>query len=295
MRKKRYRFTNVMLKRFKKEERGLGINKDYSPWHQIKRSEPSSRGKSSRIILMDRLVHTLSTVELNCVLFATMIYDVIDIREQFPLNKYSEGHELNEYTDSYGIFYPGTTNIADQLGFKHPQLRDGSKELWTITTDILMTIKLDAGLNLLAISCKKVVSQSKRQKELLEIEKHYWNERGVEWLLITPDLYGRGFADQLRASRKVALSVEINQTLQRAIVEEVATKQYSYIGLSKHFTCLGYTMENIQKAFWNAFWFGDIPLKIASKFDESRPIRLQSKADFHLENPIYSGRSAWIS
>lgn len=293
MRKKKS-FTTAMLERFIKNNRSMGIKDDFRPWHQVTRSDPSSIGRSGRYVIDNRQVHTLSTVEYTAVLFATMSKDVVDIREQFALNLDPANHELNAYDDTYGRFYPGTLEIARALGIKHPLIQDGSKKSWRMTTDILITLNTNGVLSLIAVSCKTRPPENRRTKELLLIEKEYWRSRGVEWLLFTPDIYERGFANTLRSFRKLALSGNAGKALTLEIVEELNRGNYSYAELIVTFLASGHSIENIQNAFWNGFWFGDIPMEVRVRFEPMRKIRLISKDEFLLKNPIYSRRSSWI-
>lgn len=291
MRKSR-KFTKKTLERFERENRGKGVKEDFKPWHQVTATDSSSIGRSGRYRFSTRQLHTLSTGEQITILFATMEKSLFDIREQFPLSLNSDIHELTKYDDSYGQFYLGTLEIARKLGVKHPMLRDGSKMPWIMTTDVLLTYKTNTGLKLIAVACKKYLPKDNRTKELLQIEKSYWTERGVEWLLITPEIYERPFAETLRSYGKIALK-EANQHLHNEVVEKIFSGNYSYAEIIAYFVSKGYLTESIQIAFWKGFWFGDIPLDIKVTFEPLRKIQLLSKEDFLLKNPILARRSSW--
>lgn len=101
-----------------RQKRGQGTGKDYNPWIHIQ--EMSSKG--TKEILNDwktgRQVHLLSQNEVRWYYILRWNDDVLDIREQFPL-------ELEK-----------TLDIAEAMGVKHPKDRHTH-----MTTDMLVTYR----------------------------------------------------------------------------------------------------------------------------------------------------------
>ena len=197
------RFTPKLLDRFLREGRGTGTFADYSPWHQVSRSDPSSRGRSHLIVWRDRQRELLSDGEWTGLNFSALLRNLVDLVEQFPLCQEDSPFELSRWEIRVGhAVYPGTIAIAKQLGIKHPTLKEHEDQrLWTSTTDLLIVLlKPDGKLELLAISCKPgtVADLSNRAKQLLDLERSYWTARDVRWLLITPSLYEKSVALTLR-------------------------------------------------------------------------------------------------
>jgi TnsA endonuclease-like protein len=153
-----------------KEGRGVGTGADYIPYLLI--HDVPSIGLASRVWgwKANRVHHFLSRLELK--FFYTLEWrpDVIDIREQFPL-------DLDE-----------SLAIADQLGVRHP--RDPkTKDYMVMTSDFVITVKKgfvfeeQVRAAKYERDCKKA-----RVKEKLEIERVYWQEvRGLDWGIVTEE------------------------------------------------------------------------------------------------------------
>jgi len=143
-----------------KQKRGEGRLGKYIPWILV--HEISSRGLSSRILgkKTKRIHHLLSTLEKRVFLLLDKDDSVLDIREQYPL-------PLNE-----------TIQIAFEKNIRHGS-DDG--EPMTMTTDFLV----DLSNRLVAINVKPSQKYSRRTIEKFEIEKTYWEGRGIEWIPLT--------------------------------------------------------------------------------------------------------------
>lgn len=198
------RFTPKVLERFLRERRGTGSYADYTPWHRVSRGDPSSKGRSHLIVWRDRQRELLSDQEWGGLNFAGLIPNLVDLAEQFPLSQESAPHDLSRWHVGEGLkLFPGTREIAEKLGIKHPVLTDGDEtHIWTNTTDLLLILRNQRErLELLAVSCKPSSVLTERAKELLLLERTYWAHRGVDWLLITPDQYEKSVALSLAESR----------------------------------------------------------------------------------------------
>lgn len=201
--RKGQRFTPARLVRWLDHGRGTGRGADYQPWHQVTRDDPGSRGRSHLINWrFGRLHHLLSDQELVAFGFASMLPGVVDLREQFPLAHDEHPPELAAYqVDRHGLTMPGTLQIAEDLGHKHPWVRKGEDdEPWVMTTDLLLTLFNRMGRSeLLAISVKHADELSdKRTLELLRIEREYWRRQDVYWLLLNSTLYNDMVANAIR-------------------------------------------------------------------------------------------------
>lgn len=124
-----------------------------------------SRGRSHRLFWRKsaRVHHFLSDNEYSAFLHHCYDDDVIDVREQFPLDR-SE-----------------TILLADLLGVHHPVDR-ASRTPLVMTTDLLITRRASRGDCLFAYAIKEDEDlQNLRTIEKLEIEKVYWSIRGIAW------------------------------------------------------------------------------------------------------------------
>jgi hypothetical protein len=153
-----------------KEGRGIGTGADYLPYLFI--HDVPSIGLASRIWgwKTRRVHHLLSRLELKFFYTLEWRLDVLDIREQFPL-------DLDE-----------TLAIADQLGVGHP--RDPkTKDYMVMTSDFVITVKKGFVFEEQVRAVKYVEDRKKaRVKEKLEIERVYWQEvRGINWDVVTEE------------------------------------------------------------------------------------------------------------
>ena len=147
-----------------KEGRGQGELADYKPW--IKISDISSSGRSHRVFghKTRRTHHLMSDLELAVFLTLEWSSDITDIREQFPLNP------------------EDTQKLASSIKAKHPSIRG---DIHVMTSDFYVVT--------LNPSHKQFVLQAKYSKDLndirviekLEIERRYWQSKGVSWQIIT--------------------------------------------------------------------------------------------------------------
>lgn len=142
--------------------RGTGIGREYQPFVFVQ--DLSSSGESVRIpgATVGRVHHLLSGLELAAFVIFDWCRDTIDLREQYPLP------------------LDATLNISRQLGMKHPQVRG---KLRIVTTDLLVDFR---NRKPLAISIKPSEAlQDDRTREKLQIERSYWEGKGVEWFVFT--------------------------------------------------------------------------------------------------------------
>jgi TnsA endonuclease N terminal/TnsA endonuclease C terminal len=151
-----------------KEGRGDGSGAQYRPWLTVQ--DVSSLGRSSRIHSRKtgREHHLLSDIETAVFMLLDWSDAVIDIREQFPL-------ERDE-----------TRRIAVDMAVRHPIDSQSRIEI-VMTTDFLIDVQLSTGTKIVVRSVKPSTElDNKRTLEKLEIDRRYWEARGVDdWGLIT--------------------------------------------------------------------------------------------------------------
>lgn len=297
--RKTKRFTPSLFEKYRNLERGTGTFENYIPFHRVGRSDPSSFGRSHLQLWNGRHREFLSDGEWVAFLFAIMLPDIVDIREQFPLQFEISHHELLDYQVSASQdLYAGTDKISKFLKIKHPRVNgNGTSAPWPMTTDLLLTIKnANGALHLLAVSCKpKGFELKKRARQLLDIERIYWQERGVEWLLITPELYDFKVALTLRNCVSWALGKTVEESLLIKATEDICKlngRPLSFVlqNLSLELS----SMDLAQRVFWQSVTSGLIPLELRRSWRPHVPIEILSKCDFWQLNPIASRRTAWI-
>lgn len=163
---KRKRTTPIEKKL--KDGHGQGIGVDYKPWLVIQ--DVSSLGRSTRLrgIKIPRQYEFLSDLERNYFYLLEYSDLVVDIREQFPLLPLEE-----------------TQIIAEELGIKHPT-HPQTKEPIVMTTDFVVT-KMEQGkpVNLARTLKYKDDLMDKRIIEKFEIEREYWERKGIDWGIVT--------------------------------------------------------------------------------------------------------------
>lgn len=291
------RFTPAVLRRFERQGRGTGTFDDYKAWHQVSRSDPASRGRSHIQLWKGRQHDLLSDGEWDIGFFAAMVPNVIDLRSQFPLSLDPGRHELADYSaDYYNTCIPGTRELVQRLGIKHPTIREGTEKAdWVATTDLLLTIASKQGPTLLAVSYKPNDDwQEPRQRELFAIENTYWQVRGVEWLLITPQQFCPAVGLTLRRTAQWALDSDVSEKdLRMALV--VAHKfqnRSERIVLETLAELLG-DMARAQSALWRAIWTARLPVDLNRGWRNHLPLRPLDLGEFHAQNPITSRRTAW--
>ncbi len=293
------RFTPALLERFVRQGRGTGTYKDYLPWHRVGRGDPSSMGRSHLMMWKYRQRELLSDGEWVGLLFSTMINNLEDVREQHKLAPEDGPFELALYDVRWGgKAYPGTLAIAKQLGFKHPRVcGDGFAADWKMTTDQVLVLRLPSGdLELLAVAYKPNSSElTKRKRQLLAIEKAYWDVRGVRWILITPELFPESVGVTLRRSVPWGLGTAVSPSnIASAVhaVDETLGHTFTYT-LDSIARALG-DKDLAQRSFWQAVWNGFIPLDLRVGWRPHLPVKLLSTEDFVALNPVASRRTSWL-
>lgn len=151
-----------------RERRGTGKGPDYKSW--IQNRELNSNGVECALVdwKHGRAIQLLSNGEKMSYLILRWDDNVVDIREQFPLN------------------IDDTNRIADELG-----IRRASQGRYHMTTDLLVEYA-DGTLRAFSVKTnRKELTDNKRNKELALIEFTYWKQQGVSWQFIESDNLNR--------------------------------------------------------------------------------------------------------
>lgn len=296
MRKGR-RFTPRLLEGWEKQGRGTGSGADYQPWHQVTRSDPSSRGRSHLLYVKSgRLVHLLSDAEYVAFAFATMCVDVVEVREQFQLPPTSGPYgRRSGPTDGW---VEGTEAIAESLGLRHPALRQGgTTRAWSMTSDLALILRSshpDPGL-VVSIKYDDELKQP-RKMELLRLEREFWRRQGIPWLLLTPRLYDRSSQGVLRTGLPYVVGQPPVPASHIALCREL---QPDISGMTMKDICrtlqdrLDTPTSGALSAFWGSVWVGALTLDLTQAWRSDQRVRFVSSSEFTAQNPIASRRSAW--
>jgi hypothetical protein len=182
---------------------GSGRGKTYKPWLRVR--DVPSQGLASRVQgwKTERMHTFLSGLELKYFYLLEWNEQVSDIREQFPL-----------------LPQDRTLAIAERLGVRHPQAPGAAKPL-VMTTDFLVT----AGGRDFARSVKPARElEDPRVIEKLAIEQAYWEERNVDWKIVTEDELPQTLVENIKRLHPKFLACNLaplNQHDLRAIEEHL--------------------------------------------------------------------------
>ncbi|KMY33741.1 hypothetical protein ACZ11_01270 [Lysinibacillus xylanilyticus] len=167
MAKRQTGWTEDKIVRYYKEGRGSGELGNYKPWLTIQDVPSEGRAHRDKGWKTKRDHHLLSDKEYAYFCLLDWSEDVIDIREQYPLNR-----EV-------------TTKIADRLHIKHP-LCNTTQTPIVMTTDFLITCRRELEVVTFARTIKMENELNKsRVIEKFEIERVYWEEQNVDWGIVT--------------------------------------------------------------------------------------------------------------
>jgi hypothetical protein len=171
MSKRKRIFTAKTYIAWQKEGRGQGCGPDYKPWYRIQ--DVSSSGLCHRIKSVwttGRESHLLSNLERDWFFVFDWSPLVVDIREQYPLLPLEE-----------------TQAIATECGVRHPiEYRTKERHPVVLTSDFRLTLTVgDQKIDQIRTVKYASSLSSKRVLEKFEIERRYWERRGVDWGIVT--------------------------------------------------------------------------------------------------------------
>jgi len=184
MAKRKRGFTQKKYDKWLKEGRGQGSFGDYKPWLTIQ--DVPSMGLEIRLhgTKVKRQYELFSKLEKAYYMLLEFSDIVIDIQEQFPL-----------------LYREETIAIADKLGIKHPT-DPSTDENIVMSTDFLITIKENDNLVKLARTVKPSEKlDDRRVIEKFEIERQYWNQKEIDWGIVTEKEIDKIIADNIEQIR----------------------------------------------------------------------------------------------
>ena len=297
------RFTPATIEKWFGSGRGTGTLSNYRPWHQVTRGDPGSRGRSHLALWSKtgRAHHYLSDIEHDVFAFASMLRAVSDIREQFPLSLDEHPVELATYMGQYEHdVSAGTMAIAEEMAIKHPYLtKEGKKTPWILTTDLLLTLEqTPPQFQLLAVSVKSDDDlKIGRKRQLLQIERAYWERQSIEWLLITPSLYDKRVSMTVRRALpwgrpKLSEDVVPSEYIQACVSQASYFDQRSLTAcINQLSNSLHVPVEFAQRIFWQSVWEGRLTVDLSRSAWPDEPIRILDENSFYAQNPLAARRS----
>ena len=169
MAKRSLEWNENKLQRFLKEGRGKGISKDYLPWLTVQ--DVPSQGRISRVFShkSQRIHHLFSDMETR--VFYLFLWEdaVCDIREHYPLLNMEDVISDKKCID-FGKFVDKETGTP-----------------YVLTTTFLITLKGEDGKEYYIARSVKLAEKLEQKYiiERYEVERRYWDSKGVDWGIIT--------------------------------------------------------------------------------------------------------------
>lgn len=156
------------IDRMLKQGRGRGTLQEHKPWLTVRVVPSLGKSPRDKGWKTGRTHHFLSILELLYYLILEWSQMVTDIREQYPLLPIDD-----------------TIAIADSLGVKHPT-HPKTKRLVVMTTDFYISLENEGG----SFEHTRTIKYAKdlddrRTIEKLEIERRFWEARGIDWRIVT--------------------------------------------------------------------------------------------------------------
>ncbi|WP_243055068.1 TnsA endonuclease N-terminal domain-containing protein [Pseudomonas sp. BP01] len=253
---------------------GGGAGAGYMPWLRVQ--DVPSRGRSHKIlgVKVERIHHLLSDLERAYLLVCEFSEDVVDIREQYPL-----------------LPVESTQAIARAIGVRYPKYTGTTLPL-VMTTDFLLTVKQPNG------DFKTVARTIKYQHDLkgkdavrtlekLEVERRFWMSQGVDWSIVTEELFTpdliknlgllRRYAQLPRALMGSSLHCDFMEAMEESKVYPWTTAEC----LRKIAARLSIPYGEARDIFFNLIWRKLIQIDLSSA-----PLHLKSPLpDFNLVYP----------
>jgi len=164
MARKNYSRSKIKIQKWLKDGRGTGRGCEYKPWLTVR--DVPSEGRSHRIFghKTQRTHHFLSDLELAVFFALEWHSDTEDIREQFPLR------------------IEDTLALSDELGILHPSYQ-GIPQI--MTSDFLVNTRNAQRPKFVLQAKYSEALQDARTIEKLELERRYWVQKSIPWMLVT--------------------------------------------------------------------------------------------------------------
>lgn len=185
-------------------KKGLGVGRQsaYQPWMTVWNTKSWANRSHMWSPRLRRTVHFLSHGEYLAFLQFDWMKNVVDIREQFPLDPEE------------------TLKICGEMKVLHPGYSRGGH---VMTTDFVVTYDTPSGLrdHAYQIKCSQADLENKRTYTKLLIEREYWKRQGVPWTLLLSSDFNKirtHNLDRLVALRFEAFSEEDFARLLKAFI-----------------------------------------------------------------------------
>ncbi len=167
MAKRKNEWTEKKIEKYIKEGRGQGELSNYKPWLTIQNVPSIGNNIRFRGWKANRQHEYFSNLERDYFFILEWIDNIIDIREQFPLDR-----EL-------------TFKIAEEKGIRH-SIDSKSRTLIVMTTDFVITVREGKNIKYIARTVKPGEKlEDRRTIEKFEIEREYWKRKDVDWGIVT--------------------------------------------------------------------------------------------------------------
>lgn len=225
---------------------GSGAGVGYVPWLRVQ--DVPSMGRSHKIpgVKVERIHHLLSDLERAYLLVCEFSEEVVDIREQYPL-----------------LPVESTQAIAKAIGVRYPRYKSTALPL-VMTTDFLLTVRQPNGdFKSVARTIKyqqDLREDSLRTLEKLEVERRFWMSQGVDWAIVTEEMFTpdliknlgllRRYAQLPRALMSSSLHSEFLELLESSKAYPWATSEC----LRRIATRLGIAYSDARDIFFNLIW-----------------------------------------
>lgn len=242
---------------------GQGEGDEYKPWSRVR--DVPSLGRSTRIgALRHKRVHDLySDVETGHFLQVDFSLGVSEIREQVLLDREE------------------TIEIAARLGIRHPTY-PGTRVPVGMTSDLfVLRDGHPGGPFLLCVKRDEAVQANakglRRTLEKLQIEKRYWDNRGVPWRLVTQRHFDamqvRNLA-LLRPAPRVWRSQE-GLKLAQAVSDLVISRRGRRFSLRKILDATGWGPQAAFEALGHAIWRRLLKVDLTHPLNPDRPLQIK--------------------
>lgn len=244
---------------------GSGAGVGYVPWLRVQ--DVPSMGRSHKIpgVKVERIHHLLSDLERAYLLVCEFSEDIVDIREQYPL-----------------LPVESTQAIAKAIGVRYPRYKSTALPL-VMTTDFLLTVRQPNGdFKSVARTIKyqqDLREDSLRTLEKLEVERRFWMSQGVDWAIVTEEMFTpdliknlgllRRYAQLPRALMSSSLHSEFLELVESSKIYPWATSEC----LRRIATRLGIAYSDARDIFFNLIWRKVILIDL-------------SNAPLHLKSPL---------
>ncbi|CAH1057603.1 TnsA endonuclease C-terminal domain-containing protein [Paenibacillus pseudetheri] len=176
MAKRKREWTDTKIKARIKKGKGQGFGVDYKPWltiHDVPSSGVVTRMDSWTV---GRIHHLMSIFERKYFYMVDWSDRITDIREQYPC-----------------LPLERTLEIADELVVKH-HTDPKTNEPVVITTDFMLS---EGSGQLYARTLKEAGDLSIRTVEKLTIEQRYYQEKGIDFKVVTDLDVPRAFVENI--------------------------------------------------------------------------------------------------